>query len=49
MKKIIEESIKILNLKASWLVEPYKLDNNKEYLGIDLDAIIGYYQQAQVI
>ena len=30
MKKIIEESIRILNLKASWLVESYQLDNNKK-------------------
>lgn len=30
MKKIIEESIRILNLKASWLVEPYQLDNSKK-------------------
>ena len=49
-KKNLRTAIVIVKQKSDEIkAEIYKLDNNKEYLGIDLDAIIGYYQQAQVL
>ena len=49
-KKNLRTAIVLVKQKSDEIkAEIYKLDNNKEYLGIDLDAIIGYYQQAQVI
>ena len=49
-KKNLRTAIVLVKQKCDEIkAEIYKLDNNKEYLGIDLDAIIGYYQQAQVI